>query len=502
MDKKIERILTALNDKKEIKKSYRNYVRYLHQILETHLLIKDSVLIYRVGNYFIKSEYINKNWFLSIDNIIDDKHYASIKNISIKEIIGMNPKLRLLTKSFQQENDFSILFNDSSDKSQVEEVSYFIFFMLDSLFSKFIEIQKAKKIVCLYKIQSLSLLQDITVEQYLEKAVSIIASTWTFNLYAQARIKFCNYEVTTKNFTESILSMRTDLVKDNKMIGFLEITYPQSILDQAEYPFLQVEKKLIKDIATELSAILHDKFLYRDNTKYLKHLRHTDRLATLGQLVSGISTQLNEPLNDILGFSELLASNESLDNDAKSDLDNIINASLSVRDIVKKLMHFSGEVASKLEKVDVNDSIKTALLLLQARSNRKDIDVKLYLSPEIPSILIDFSQFHQIIVNILLNAEQAIKGHQGIIQISTEINENIVFLTISDNGEGIPDEIRDIIFTPLFSTKQENIGTGIGLSVAKDLIEANGGTISYQSTRGVGTIFTLKFPIHREVIDE
>jgi two-component system NtrC family sensor kinase len=150
----------------------------------------------------------------------------------------------------------------------------------------------------------------------------------------------------------------------------------------------------------------------------------------------------------------------------------------------------------------VNDSVKTALLLLQARSNRKDVEVKLYLSQKLPSILIDFSQFHQIIVNILINAEQAIKHKKGLIEISTETNENSVILTISDNGEGIPEELKEKIFRPLFSTKQENIGTGIGLSVAKNLIEANGGTISFNSSLEKGTIFTLIFPIHRGVNDE
>ena len=492
----------ALNDRKEINKSYRSYVRYIHQILENHLLIKNSVLIYRIGDYFIKSEYINGNWFLSIDNIVDDKHFNSLKNISIKEILEVNPDLRLLTNSFQQENDFSILFDNSNEKSRINKFSYFIFFMLDSQFTNFIQMQKAKEIVCLYKIKSLALVPEITIEQYLEKVVRIIASTWAFNHFAQARVKCCSYEAKTKHFTESILSMRTDLFNHDKVMGFLEITYPQTILVQAEYPFLQVEKQLIKNIASELSKTLQQWFMNRDNSQYVKQLRHTDRLATLGQLVSGIATQLNEPLNDILGFAELLATNDSLDDNAKNDLNEIINASLSVRDIVKKLMHFSGEVASKIEKVDVNESIKTALFLLQARSNRLDIEVKLYLSQEMPSILIDFSQFHQILVNILLNAEQAIKNKKGIIEISTEINENSVILTISDNGEGIPEELKDVIFRPLFSTKQENIGTGIGLSVAKELVEASGGTISYQSTRDVGTIFTLTFPIFREVNDE
>jgi hypothetical protein len=107
--------------------------------------------------------------------------------------------------------------------------------MLDSLFSKFIQIQKAKEIVCLYKIKTLALVNDISIEQYLGKVVTVIASAWTFTHFAQARIKCCSYETTTKNFTESILSMRTDLLKGQEIMGFLEITYPQEILNQAEY---------------------------------------------------------------------------------------------------------------------------------------------------------------------------------------------------------------------------------------------------------------------------
>lgn len=502
MEKNIEMILSALTDHREVKKSYRSYLRYIHNILEEYLLIKNSVFIFRIQNYFIKSEYINRNWFLRIDNIDNDKSYASLKNISIKEIINLNPRLRLLSKTFQKENDLNILYDSIEDTQSLKKLSNFIFFMLDSLFSQFIQTQKAKKVICLFKLKALALAPNVTVESYLHSIVGVIASTWTFNQYAQARIVYQNHEVTTKRFSSSILSMQTDLYKDQNPVGFLEIVYPESILNQAEYPFLQVEKQLIIDIATELSIILSEYLNGRDNSQFLKQLRHTDRLATLGQLVSGISNQLNEPLNDILGFSELLSINDSLDAEAKVDLKKIINASLSVRDTVKKLMHFSGEVASKLEKVDINDSIKTALSLLRARSNRKDIEIKLHLHSSIPYILIDSSQFHQILVNILLNSEQAIKHDKGVIEITTETHENSVIMTISDNGEGIPAELKSKIFIPLFSTKHENIGTGIGLSVAKNLIEANGGVISFQSSVKVGTIFTLVFPIHKEVADE
>jgi signal transduction histidine kinase len=502
MISKLEKIILELNNKSENNKSYRSYLRYVHKVLEDNLLYSDSVLIYRIGNYFIKSEYLSRNWFLSIDNLDNNNHYNSLKNISIKEILAFNPSLRLITKSYQQENDFNILINNKCTSQEIDSICTFIFLMLDTLFSKFIQIQRAKEIICLYKIKSLALVPDISLEQFLEKAVVVIASTWTFNHLAQARIKCCNHLVATKNFMESILSMKTDLVLNKQIVGFLEITYPQEILSQAEYPFLQVEKELIKDIAQELNHIIENKFSNTSNTQYFKQLRHTDRLATLGQLTSGVAIQLNEPLNDILGFSQLLSTNDSLDDYAKKDLNRIINASLSARDIIKKLMHFSGEVASKLERVDVNQNIKSALMLVQARSNRKDISIKLYLHPNLPSILIDPSQFHQILINILLNAEQAIKNKTGLIEITSELNDNDVIITVSDNGIGIDPGVKHKIFNPLFSTKKENIGTGIGLSVAKDLIEANGGSISFQSSPGNGTIFTLQFPVHKEVTNE
>lgn len=502
MKKNIELILSALTDHREVKKGYRGYLKYTHNILEEYLLIKNSVFIFRIQNYFLKSEYINRNWYLRIDNIDNDKSYESLKNISIKEIIHLNPNLRLLSKTFHKENDLNILFDESEDRKSLEALSNFIFFMIDSLFSQFLNTQKAKKVTCLFKMKALTLEPEITLESYLKSIVGIIASTWTFNHYAQARIVYQNHEVTTKRFTPSILSMQADLCKDNEPVGFLEIVYPESTLDQSEYLFLQAEKQLIIDIANELSIILNEQLSNHDSAKYLKQLRHTDRLATLGQLVSGIANQLNEPLNDILGFSELLSTNESLDAEAKLDLKKIIHASLSVRDTVKKLMHFSGEVASKLEKVNINDSVKTALSLLKARSNRKDIKVKLRLNSQIPYILIDSSQFHQILVNLLLNSEQAIKHEKGIIEITTETTGNSVILTIVDNGEGIPKQLKDKIFIPLFSTKHENIGTGIGLSVAKNLIEANGGVISFQSSPKLGTIFTLVFPAHKEVADD
>lgn len=505
MMKVLDKLLRAFSCRDEAIKSYRNYLKYVHEILKDNLQVYNSAFIYRIGVYFIKSEYINDKWYLRINNIESEQHYISLKDIAMKEVYSIDINTNIIKNSYVTEDDFIIMYSGNNKNIILENFSMFIYSMLDSLFMRFNEYQKSKENNCLYQLKLLMTNSNISLEEYLEHAVLFIKNAWHFDEYAMVRISVGNKIFSTDEYYETILKMDYSFECCHELKCVLEVNYSEDILKHIEYPFLQVEKKMMERICTSLNGDINQILLKNENplpkeksVDNFKHLLNTDRLATLGQLVSGIINQINEPLGDILGYSQLLEVDETVDKQTKSDLNNIVNASLTVREIINRLMIFSGNIVTNLQKINVNETLNATIELLKSRSNKQDIVIETHFKQDLSPILMDLSQLHQILFNILLNAEQAIDKSNGVIKVTTEESNTLVIISITDNGSGIPDTLKESIFNPLFSTKKESIGTGIGLSVAKQLIESNNGSINFESKINIGTTFTITFSALRE----
>ncbi|MEW6417002.1 MAG: ATP-binding protein [Nitrospirota bacterium] len=228
-----------------------------------------------------------------------------------------------------------------------------------------------------------------------------------------------------------------------------------------------------------------------------EQLYHSYKLASLGLLVSGVVHEINNPLTGIITYTELLMM-KVMNEEIKRDLKKILNSAERCKKIIENLLTFSRERTPSKSLESINDLIDRTidLRIYWLRKNNIEI-VKEY--GEIPTILVDSQQLQLTILNIILNAEQAIglqNTDNGMITFKTSFdkeNQKLI-IKISDNGPGIPQDIISKIFDPFFTTKPAGTGTGLGLSISHGIIAEHGGNIGAESSEGKGATFFIELP--------
>jgi signal transduction histidine kinase len=232
--------------------------------------------------------------------------------------------------------------------------------------------------------------------------------------------------------------------------------------------------------------------------KRQEQLVQAQKLSSLGILTSGIAHQLNNPLNNISTscqtlMEEIHDSNTDYIEKLLHNIDQEVDRS---RDIVKGLLEFSREREFQLDWVNVeNLAIRTTRLVSSQLPTGVDITTEI---PEELDIYADAQKLQEVLLNLLLNAAQAMPDGTGKITITarTISDGNQVEIQVGDNGCGIPAEHMSQIFDPFFSTKEVGYGTGLGLSVAHGVVERHGGTLTVKSKVGEGTVFTIRLPLN------
>ena len=228
-----------------------------------------------------------------------------------------------------------------------------------------------------------------------------------------------------------------------------------------------------------------------------RHLIQSEKLASLGETIAGIAHEINNPLTSILSNAQLLALRRGGPADEAS-INSIVLEAKRTADLVKNLLAFSRKESKKREVIGVNELIKQAVNL--KRYQLKVNNIQLISEPcEISyPVSVTAQQMQQVLLNLLNNAEQAIAktDHPGIIRVEGGRRGETVYITVTDNGVGIPAHVLPFIFDPFFTTKNLGEGTGLGLSIAHTLIENHGGTISARSEPG-NTVFTIELPMAR-----
>jgi len=227
-------------------------------------------------------------------------------------------------------------------------------------------------------------------------------------------------------------------------------------------------------------------------------LAQSEKLSALGQLVSGVAHELNNPLASVIGHAQLLL-RATADPELVARLDVINKEAERARRIVQNLLSFARQHNPCRTEVDLNELLASALELRVFEMEAHQVSVQIDFG-DIPRILADGHQLRQVFLNIIINAEQAIAelGQGGTIQVATSVREcsgdRKVVIRIADNGPGIsPDQITKV-FDPFFTTKPVGTGTGLGLSISYGIIEEHNGVISVQSQPGFGAVFTIEVP--------
>jgi len=226
-----------------------------------------------------------------------------------------------------------------------------------------------------------------------------------------------------------------------------------------------------------------------------------DRLASLSQLSSGFSHEIRNPLASIMLFVDILADQRRYSR-SEQELEILAEVKENVQritDIITRVFDYARPGSSNKVPSDINKLLEDILRLWAPKINRASIETKLSLQPDIPLVTGDSGELQQVLSNLILNAIEAIdKG--GTLTITTKTalstfhkNRQILLITVKDTGKGIPDNLRNTIFNPFFSTKPE--GAGLGLTISYQIIKRHGGVLSCNKSGPEGTLFSIELPL-------
>ncbi len=230
-----------------------------------------------------------------------------------------------------------------------------------------------------------------------------------------------------------------------------------------------------------------------------KYLAQTEKLASIGHLASGVAHEINNPLEVIKCYSNLIAKGQGRDSQVSQDVKVIEKHADQCKSIVEALLNFARMPAPKMSATDIHRDIEGVLAVLENQMQRENITLRKEFDSNIPRLTLDSQKIQQVLMNLLLNARQAITGGGQIgVRTSLRKESNMMAIEISDTGLGISDKNIDRIFDPFFTTKKAGKGTGLGLSVSYGIVKQHGGEIEVESVPGKGSTFTVLLPVNTD----
>ncbi len=224
------------------------------------------------------------------------------------------------------------------------------------------------------------------------------------------------------------------------------------------------------------------------------------RLASVGELASGVAHEINNPLTAVIGYAHLLLERKDVPEDIRRDVEVINEGAQRVAGIIKKLLVFARQTKPERTYVDINEIISTTLELRAYSLQSNNVKVVLQFDPDLPLTVADPGQLQQVFLNLIINAETEVKlAHGGgKMAIKTEQINNTIRVSFKDNGLGIAKENLERIFNPFFTTRRVGQGTGLGLSVCHGIITGHKGRIWAESQLGKGATFIVELPVVTE----
>ncbi len=353
--------------------------------------------------------------------------------------------------------------------------------------------ERVKELTCLYGMAKTASDPGMPFEQKMANIAVLLPPAWQYPSHACARIVIDGHAYQTPFFAEGAHRQVAAVRVKGKIRGAVEVHYPgQGPFPQGK-PFLDEEQSLINNVAGQIAQMIEQKEAEAARSELQDQLTRADRLAAIGQLAAGVAHELNEPLNTILGFAQLIQKNENMPEQAVRDVQKIVEASLHARTIIRELLIFARQAAPSRGRVNLNRIIEDELSLFESLCCKSCVELRRILAPDLPEIMANKSQMLQVISNLMINSLQAMP-EGGAITLTTSFNNGEVSLIVEDTGIGMSEEVKNNIFLPFFTTKDVDQGTGLGLAVVHGIVASHSGRIAVESAPGKGARFVLTFP--------
>jgi two-component system NtrC family sensor kinase len=265
--------------------------------------------------------------------------------------------------------------------------------------------------------------------------------------------------------------------------------------------FSPADVNLLIAVGSQISSAIERSILYEETRQAYENLRrtqeqlvHSEKLAAVGQLISGVAHELNNPLTAILGYSQLLTSSGQMGPQGIEYADKLYKQAQRTHRIVQNLLSFARQHKPERVAVQINHAIEETLALRDYDLRMGNIRVHLELAQDLPLTAADPHQLQQVFLNMVNNAVDAIleRSTDGDLWVRTGINTERLFIEITDSGPGVQDSSR--VFDPFYTTKPVGKGTGLGLSICYGIITEHGGTIRVRNVPTRGASFTIELP--------
>ena len=259
---------------------------------------------------------------------------------------------------------------------------------------------------------------------------------------------------------------------------------------------LTMTKRLLAEAeaaaAAERARSLELQKAYREHQALQEHLIQSEKMSSLGRMSAGVAHEINNPLGGILVFAHLLGEEIATGSPLRPAVDWVIKEATRCKEIVKGLLGFARSVEPKKEQVQLSVVLRDTLSVVTNQAIFHNVQIVQEIEPGLPTLNADAGRLQQAFMNIVLNAAQAMNG-RGTLTIRTawDRTKDLLLVSISDTGCGIPPEHISRIFEPFFTTKPPGEGSGLGLAVTYGIIQQPGGSIVVQSAPGKGSTFAV-----------
>ena len=246
------------------------------------------------------------------------------------------------------------------------------------------------------------------------------------------------------------------------------------------------------DMATELKS--------RETALTETHaqLIQSEKLAAFGQLGAGIAHEVKNPMTGILGCAQLMLQTVEKDSDIRQDLELIEKETKRCKSIIDSLLRFARQEKAAFEPTAIDAVIEDTVAIVRHQLELHQVKIEARIEPDLPQVNGNHNQLQQVLMNMIMNAQQAMAGERGRVTVEARADEDDrIEICISDTGPGIPQQSLDRLFEPFFTTKPGGKGTGLGLSVSFGIIKDHGGEIAPENRADGGAMFVIQLPVLR-----